>query len=513
MATDIFNIEAKKDREGSYRDKINTIDEKGGRKWVYPKKPKGRFTRRREIVAFFLLAIFFSGPFLKINGNPVLLLNFIERKFVIFGMAFWPADFHLAALALLTIVVFVVLFTSVFGRVWCGWACPQTIFMEMVFRKIEYWIEGDRAAQIRLNKQAWNAEKIRKKVLKTGIFFGISFTISNLFLAYIIGAEQLGQIITDPPSEHLAGLASITLFSFVFYSVFARFREQVCHFACPYGRYQSVLINEDSIAVSYDFKRGETRANPRIRAKLKKHTVKQAKPMSDADLKAFLNELGVDVAEDSRIGDCIDCEECVRVCPMGIDIRNGIQLECVQCTACIDACDAVMDKIKQPRGLIRYSSLNNIKFGEKLRFTPRIGAYTTVLALLLIGFTFLISTRENTETIILRQPGLLYQELPGNEYSNVYNVTVVNKTFDEFPLDIQVVKPEGATIRPIGTLDKVEPQGLLDGKFLVIIPENKLKPRRNEVEFAVFANGELIEHVASSFIGPDRISKPETSNE
>jgi cytochrome c oxidase accessory protein FixG len=240
-----------------YRDKVSTIDEEGKRIWVYPKKPKGPYTRAREILAVFLLAFLFGAPFIKINDQPLLLFDILNRKFVILGLVFWPQDFYLFVLATLSLIVFIVLFTVILGRLWCGWACPQTIFMEMVFRKIEYWIEGDARKQIALSKAPWGGSKIFKKTLKHTIFYTISFIIGNTFLAYIIGIDALLKIISDPPSEHVAGLAAMIVFSTVFYGVFAFFREQVCTMVCPYGRLQGVLLDPNSIVVAYDFKRGE----------------------------------------------------------------------------------------------------------------------------------------------------------------------------------------------------------------------------------------------------------------
>ena len=243
----------------SFRDSIGTIDESGERHWIYPKKPKGKLYNFRTWVSIFLLTLLFSGPFIRIGGQPLLLLNILERKFVILGQVFWPQDFYIFVLIMLSIVLFVVLFTVVFGRIFCGWICPQTIFMEMVFRKIEYWIEGDFKQQKKLNESPWNAEKIRKKTLKTALFLAIAFIISNTFLAYIIGSEELIKIIIDSPSNHLGGLISICLFTGVFYFVFGWFREQVCIVACPYGRLQGVMLDRNSIVVAYDYIRGEMR--------------------------------------------------------------------------------------------------------------------------------------------------------------------------------------------------------------------------------------------------------------
>src|SRR4030066_798824 len=315
----------------SFRDHIATITDEGKRKWIYPKKPSGKFYNARTIVSIFLILFLMIAPFIKVNGHPLLLLDILNRNFILFPIPFGPHDFHLFALAIIALAVFIILFTVIFGRVFCGWACPQTIFMEMVFRKIEYWIEGDSKDQRKLKSAPWTGIKFFKKFTKQIIFFGIAFIISNIFLSYIIGIDELIKIITDPPSEHLQGLFAITVFSGIFYFVFSNFREQACTIVCPYGRLQGVLLDRDSIVIAYDNVRGEPRR------KFKK-----------------------DEGWDNR-GDCIGGYQCMEVCPTGIDIRNGIQLECVNCTACIDACDDIMDKVNRPRGLIRYASQNSIE--------------------------------------------------------------------------------------------------------------------------------------------------------
>jgi len=474
----------------NFRDHLATVNEEGKRNWIYPKKPSGRYYTARNIVAVLLLVFFFSGPFITINGNPLLLLNILERKFVIFGVAFWPQDLHLLLFGMLTFILFIVLFTAVFGRLFCGWACPQTIFMEMVFRRIEYWIEGDSAAQIRLNNQDWNFEKVRKKVSKHAIFYGIAFLISNMFLAYIIGKDQLFEIITDPPSEHAGGLAAMIIFSGVFYGVFAFMREQVCHFVCPYGRMQSVMLDNNSINVMYDYVRGESRASVKDRFQLENR-------------KATLEDLGF--SADTEFGDCIDCYQCVKVCPMGIDIRNGTQLECVHCTACIDACDSVMDKIDKPRGLIRYSSEHAIREGKQKVLTPRVAGYSGILLVLLTTFVTLLTLRPDTETTILREPGTLYQELPGNRYSNIYNVKILNKTFEDKSVDIRLLSPKGDIVS-LGTVDMVEPQNSAEGRFMVQLDEAQLTGSQTELTFEVYSGDEKLETVTSGFLGPANIS-------
>jgi cytochrome c oxidase accessory protein FixG len=305
-------------------------------------------------------------------------------------------------------------------------------------------------------------------------------------LAYIIGKDQLFEIITDPPSEHAGGLAAMIIFSGVFYGVFAFMREQVCHFVCPYGRMQSVMLDNNSINVMYDYVRGENRASVKDRFQLENR-------------KATLEDLGF--SADTEFGDCIDCYQCVKVCPMGIDIRNGTQLECVHCTACIDACDSVMDKIDKPRGLIRYSSEHAIREGKQKVLTPRVAGYSGILLILLTTFVTLLTLRPDTETTILREPGTLYQELPGDRYSNIYNVKVLNKTFEDIPVEIRLITPEG-TIVSLGMVELVESQNSAEGRFMVQLSEDQLSGSQTELTFEVYSGEEKLETVTSGFLGP-----------
>lgn len=473
-----------------YRDHLATVNEQGGRNWIYPKKPSGRYYKARNIVAMFLLAFFFAGPFIEINGHPLLMINIIERQFVIFGVAFWPQDLHLLVFGMLTFIVGVVLFTAIFGRLFCGWACPQTIFMEMVFRRIEYWIEGDSSAQIRLNRAPWTTEKIIKKGSKHAIFYTMAFLISNLFLAYVIGKDAWFELITDPPSEHLAGLSSMIIFSGVFYGVFAFMREQVCHFVCPYGRMQSVMLDNNSINVMYDHVRGESRAKVGDRHKIETR-------------KATLADLGF--GEETSFGDCIDCVQCVKVCPMGIDIRNGTQLECVHCTACIDACDDIMDKIDKPRGLIRYSSENAIRKEQRKIITPRVLGYCGVMLVLLVTFVTLMTLRSDLETTILRERGTLYQELPNDRFSNIYTIKVINKTFDEIEYELELIEPAGEIVS-LGSISSIPGQSLTEGRFMVQLSKEDLNGLQTELTFAVLLDGEQIETIKTGFLGPSDLN-------
>jgi len=455
----------------SFRDHLATITDEGKRKWIYPKKPSGRFYNARTIVSIFLILFLMIAPFIKVNGHPLLLLDILNRNFILFTIPFGPHDFHLFTLAIIALAVFIILFTVIFGRIFCGWACPQTVFMEMVFRKIEYLIEGDFKDQIKLKQAPWTSIKIFKKTLKHIIFFLIAFFISNIFLSYIIGMDALTKIVIAPPSKHLAGFISMLVFSGVFYWVFSYFREQVCTLVCPYGRLQGVLLDQDSIVIAYDNVRGEPRG------KLKKNEPK------------------------NNLGDCIDCNLCVDVCPTGIDIRNGIQLECVNCTACIDACDVVMDKIDRPRGLIRYDSLRGIEKKEKFRFTPRMAGYTTVLVSILSILSYLLITRSDFSINVLRTPGLLFQEQPDNKYSNIYDLNIINKTFNPAPIELKLKNVKGE-LKLLGDELNLKPQEKHDSKFLLILPKSSITKMNTPITISVYSNNKLLKEVQTSFLGP-----------
>lgn len=459
----------------SFRDSISTVDDSGKRSWIYPKKPKGKLYNYRTIVSFILLGVLFSGPFIRIGGQPLLLINVLERKFVIFGQVFWPQDFYIFVLIMLSFVLFIVLFTVVFGRVFCGWVCPQTIFMEMVFRKIEYWIEGDFKQQKRLNEGPWNGEKIRKKGIKHAIFFAISFLISNTFLAYLIGSEALIEIITDSPLNHIGGLVSILVFTGVFYFVFSWFREQVCLVACPYGRLQGVMLDRNSIVVAYDYVRGE------LRGKFRKNENRS----------------------ETNKGDCIDCNQCVHVCPTGIDIRNGTQLECVNCTACIDACDHMMESVGLPKGLIRYDSEAGIVNKTNKIWTTRSIAYSVVLSLILSVAGFLLLSRNEVDMTVLKTPGQQYVKHDDDIISNMYNFKVINKTFENIPVDIKLEDLE-AKIEMIGDGNlSIPPESLMEGTFLVYIDKNQLKQRKSDIKIGIYdKKGELLDTYETSFLAP-----------
>ncbi|MGO8766475.1 MAG: cytochrome c oxidase accessory protein CcoG [Limisphaerales bacterium] len=459
-----------------FRDHLSTADKEGRRIWIYPRKPRGNFYRARTWFTWVLLAVMFLGPFITIKGEPLLLVDILNGKFSILGQIFWPQDAVILAIGLLLFFMGIAIFTAVYGRLWCGWACPQTVMMEMVFRKIEYLIEGDAVEQRMLARAPWTASKSAKKILKHVIFYALSFIVGNTLLSYLIGWRELYAIVTDNPLNHLTGLAFMVAFSTVFYLIFARFREQACTFICPYGRLQSVLLDENSIVVAYDYKRGEKRA-PRHR---------QEK---------------IDGRPKGGYGDCISCRQCVSVCPTGIDIRNGTQMECVHCTACIDACDRVMDKIDRPRGLIRYASINGIERGERLKATPRLVVYSVILLALISLETFLIFSRATVETTMLRAPGALFQQMPDGKFSNLYTIRLANKTGQDLPVEMKLESPAG-NLQIMGGDLVVPAHKLAETSVIIELDNASMKSGKTPLVVVVYSNGKKLETLNTAFIGP-----------
>jgi cytochrome c oxidase accessory protein FixG len=458
----------------SFRDSIATIKD-GKRNWIFAQKPKGPLYNKRTVLSLIYLIVFFALPFITVDGDPLFLINIPERKFILFGAIFWPQDIFLFVLGMLVFIVFIVLFTVIFGRVFCGWACPQTIFMEMVFRRIEYWFEGDASHQKALNKQPWNFNKILRRGGKTTTFFLVSFIIANTFLAYIISLDELLLMYQQGLAANMGTFISLLIFTTIFFLVYLWFREQVCIVVCPYGRLQGVLLDKNSIVVAYDYIRGEPRG------KFKKN-------------------------QEEAKGDCIDCAQCVKVCPTGIDIRNGTQLECVNCTACIDACDHMMESVGREKGLIRFDSEKGIADKEKLKLTSRMIAYSAVLLVLLGVLVTLLVSRTDVETTILRTPGMLYQDQPNNKITNLYNVKFVNKTHDNINVVLKLESHKGE-IRLVGADSiVVESQSLGGAIFFVELDKNDVKERKTDITIGIYSNNEKLESIDAHFLGPFKIN-------
>lgn len=456
----------------NFRDRIATVSESGKRNWIYAYQPSGKFYRLRTALSILYFLVFFGLPFVQVNGRPLFQFNIPQAKFILFGKIFWPQDFFIFGITMITFVFFIILFTAAFGRLFCGWACPQTNFMEMMFRKVEYWILGDAPAQRKLAAAPWTTQKIGKVSLKHLAFFTLAFIIANFFLAYIIGMKELVKIITEPVSQHTGGFVALCLFSAVFYAVYAYFREQACTVVCPYGRLQSVLLDKNSMIVAYDYKRGEPRGH---------------------------HHKG---EETTQLGDCIDCHQCVKVCPTGIDIRNGVQMECVGCTACIDACDHIMLKLDKPTGLIRYASENTIAEGKPLRYTTRMKFYTALCSLLLLVLSFLLFTRKDIDVTIIRTAGMLYQERGVDSITNLYNVKLINKTTREEKVHIRLENQVGR-IQMIGKEEITIPvEGQSSASFFIVLPAQSIVNRKTPIHIQVAQGSSVIAEKTTSFLGP-----------
>lgn len=455
----------------AFRDRIATVDELGRRKWIYAYAPRGKYYTIRTILSIVYFLLFFGLPFAETDGKPLFQFNIPEAKFILFGKIFWPQDFFIFGLVMVTFVFFIVLFTAAFGRLFCGWACPQTNFMEMMFRKVEYWVLGDAPAQKQLQNAPWTRNKILKVGVKHILFFLLSFIIANFFLAYIIGIKELEKIITEPVTAHLGGFASIIVFSGIFYGVYAFFREQACTVVCPYGRLQSVLLDKNSMIVAYDYKRGEPRGNFKKQAQL-------------------------------NLGDCIDCHQCVKVCPTGIDIRNGVQMECVGCTACIDACNHIMDSVHKPRGLIRYASENSIAKGEPLRYTTRMKLYTGLCVLLLTVVSIILITRNDVAITVIRTAGMLYQERGEDSLSNLYNINMINKTTKDLNIELKLTGTEGSIQMAGNRIIKMRKEAQASGTFFIVLPKQVVTQRKTIVKLAIFENGKQLAKAKTNFLGP-----------
>lgn len=307
------------------------------------------------------------------------------------------------------------------------------------------------------------------------IFLMISLVISHTVMAYLIGIDRVKEIVVQPPGENMAGFIGLMAFTGIFLFVFSWFREQACLVVCPYGRLQGVLLDNNSINVAYDHVRGEPRG-----------MIRKNQPIAE------------------NLGDCIDCTLCVQVCPTGIDIRNGVQMECVNCTACIDACDEVMEKVDRPKGLIRYASETNIIEGTQRLFTPRVKGYSAVLMLLVAGFVFLLTTREDLGATVTRFRGMTYQEREGGEVSNLYEVTFINKTFSSQKV---ALVPEDETFRleMVGDTNwTLEGQTRFDGRFFVIKDQKDIQTNQQEIVLLLMQHGEIIDKIKTSFVAPVR---------
>lgn len=392
---------------------LSTLNVDGSRNKIRPRLSEGRFLRARRVVAYGLIVLFAALPYISINGKPAILLDLVAREFTFFGVTFLPTDTLLLMLFGLAIVLAVFLLTALFGRVWCGWACPQTVYLEFLYRPIERLFEGNPSQQRRLDEATGLSPR---RVAKNVVFFVISAFVAHTFLAYFVGVSQLVQWVQQSPVDHPVAFILMAFVTAIMFADFAWFREQTCIVACPYGRLQAVLLDPQSLIVGYDATRGEPRAKPKKGDKL------------------------------PTVGDCIDCNACVATCPTGIDIRSGLQMECIGCTQCIDACDAIMDKVKRPRGLIRYTSQDELAGKGKKLFRARIVVYPALLAVVFGAFVFSLGNRAAADITVLRLSGSPFSILADGRVSTSVRLKVANRTATDKAYHLELLDPSGGTL-------------------------------------------------------------------
>ncbi|MEO1614680.1 MAG: cytochrome c oxidase accessory protein CcoG [Planctomycetota bacterium] len=390
---------------------LSTLEQDGSRRWLRPRLSMGGWWKKRRIIAYVLMVIFVGIPHLRISGRPLMLLDIGAREFTIFGKTFLPTDTLLLALLMLTVFVTIVLVTAIAGRVWCGWACPQTVYMEFLFRPIDRLFEGT----VGKGGKPKRGRNLAMQAARFAVYVVLCGFLAHTFLAYFVGTERLSQWMQSSPTEHpvaflvMTSTLGLMIFDFMF------FREQLCLIACPYGRFQSVMLDEQSMIVAYDEPRGE----PREKGK------------RDGGGSA---------------GDCVDCNQCVVVCPTGIDIRDGLQMECINCTQCIDACDGVMEKVGLPKGLIRYSSQDSIAGKTKRLFRARTIVYPVILLGLMSGLVFALSTKSGFDARIIRHSGAPFTRYNDGRVSNEFRIRLVNRTNEPQTYTIGKPSVENVTI-------------------------------------------------------------------
>jgi cytochrome c oxidase accessory protein FixG len=415
---------------------LATLNDDGSRRWIRPKVSKGRFLTGRRVVAYVLIAIFTLIPYLRLHDKPLVLLDLTTRRFIIFGKTFLPTDTLLLALLLVGIFLGIFFITALFGRVWCGWACPQTVYMEFVFRPLERLFEG---APGRTSK-SWIARSGFGKILRPLVYLGVSMYLAHTFLAYFVGVDKLAVWVTQSPLQHptpfmvMAVVTGLMMFDFLY------FREQMCIVACPYGRLQSALLDRQSLIVGYDRARGE----PRGKVAKGKAAAEKAEAARQAAARGDI-QLPVISSYETRTGDCVDCGLCVTTCPTGIDIRNGLQMECIGCAQCIDACDAVMTKLNRPRGLIRYSSQARLSGEKPHMLRVRTLIYPALLTVIAAAFIFLLLTQAPANVTVLRGLGRPYTELPDGSVENSIRVKIFNRTDQTVNYKLSATDERGLT--------------------------------------------------------------------
>lgn len=444
---------------------LPTLNADGTRNRIRPRLYDGRLYRARRLVAWALMALFISLPFLRIHGKPAMLLDVLQRQFVLFGHTYLATDGVLLMLLMLSIFLSIVLITALVGRAWCGWGCPQTVYMEFLFRPIERLFEGPRENQLRIDKQGTSV----RRLLKNAVYLLLAFVLANVFLSYFVGTDALRHWTLVAPTEHWGGFSVVMVTTGLVFFDFAYFREQMCTVICPYARIQSVLLDPKSLLIGYDARRGE----PRSKGK----------------------------AKEAGHGDCIDCQACVVTCPTGIDIRQGLQLECIACGQCADACDSIMERIKKPKGLIRYSSQLALETGQptsKLR--PRVVIYSLVLVGLVTTLLLLGGARPSAEVTILRGLGAPFS-VSGDEVVNQLRLKVRNRGETPREFDVRLLgMPEAKLVAPELPL-RLAPSEQGSVSFFVMAPRSALHGSRHvQLRVGDKTSSELVNY---TLLGPE----------
>ncbi len=446
---------------------LPTLNADGSRRRIHPRLYKGRLYTARLVTAWGLIALFVGLPFLRINGKPALLLDVAGREFSFFGRTFLATDGMLLMLLMITIFLSVIWLTALVGRAWCGWGCPQTVYMEFVFRPIERLFEGGRADQIKLDKQGLSL----RRALKYPVFLVLSILVANVFLAYFVGVERLWQWMQESPAEHPVGFLVMGVTAALVMFDFAYFREQMCTVVCPYARLQSVLLDDRSLIVGYDKQRGE----PRSKGK--------AQPGANA-------------------GDCIDCNACVVTCPTGIDIREGLQLECITCTQCIDACNSIMHKIGKPPGLIRYSSQTSLETGARTRIArPRAFIYPVLIGVFASALVFFLMRGQSADVTLLRGIGAPYV-VQGDGIRNQLRVKIANRSpaTHRYQLelvgatDIKLIAPENPLSVAAGTHETTT--------IFLVVPKASFVRGKRPLKLRVSDGAEFSTELDYQLLGP-----------
>ena len=457
---------------------LSTLNADGSRRWLKPKPSPGRFLNRRRIVGYGLIAFFVTLPHLRINGKPPILLDLPAREFTFVGTTLYPTDTLLLALLMLSVFLTIFFLTALFGRVWCGWACPQTVYLELVYRPIERLLEGVPGRKAKTG--AW------RKPLRFIIYLAISFGLANTFLAYFVGTDNLRQWVFGSPLNHIGPFILVVAITALMLFDFGFFREQLCIVACPYGRFQSVMLDRNSLIITYDPVRGEPRGKKR----------RKPRQGSDVHLKVVPDE------PESAQGDCIDCHMCVTTCPTGIDIRDGLQLECINCAQCIDACDSIMDKIGKPRGLIRYGSQAAVLDRKPTRvFRPRTVLYPALIGVLVTAFVVLLATRKDAFVTVLRGPGAPFTLSDDGSVTNPARIKIQNRLPEPQAFTMTVSNANGfiETMDPTVT---VGPGETIDTPVLIRVPREVFVAGRFGAEVTVTGENGFTTTITHQMLGP-----------